>query len=148
MSESSDAGRAGGTPAPSPRRQRLGALVGQRRSEGHIVSDPPVPITGTDSYERLAGGFFLVHHVDVMIGQRVQALELIGEYDPATDAFIARAHNTDDQPPPSRHDRQVGAQRRRRQLAAVDGHDVHLRRLATHPPQPTPLAVLGWIRWR
>jgi hypothetical protein len=27
MSESSDAGRAGGTPAPSPQFQRLGALV-------------------------------------------------------------------------------------------------------------------------
>jgi len=40
------------------------------------------------------GGFFLVHHVDVVIGQqRVQALELIGEYDPATDAFTARAYD-------------------------------------------------------
>jgi hypothetical protein len=37
---------------------------------------------------------FLVHHVDVMIGEQpVQALELIGEYDPATDAFLARAYD-------------------------------------------------------
>ena len=58
------------------------------------MGDPPVPITGTDSYEWLPGGFFLVHHVDVLIGQqRVQALELIGEYDPATDAFTARAYD-------------------------------------------------------
>jgi len=58
------------------------------------VAETPVPITGTDSYEWLPGGFFLVHHVDVMIGQqRVQALELIGEYDPATDSFTARAYD-------------------------------------------------------
>jgi hypothetical protein len=94
MSESSDAGRAGGAPAPSPELQRLGALVGRWRSEGHIVGEVPVSITGTDVYEWLAGGFFLVHHVDVVIGQqRVQALELIGEYDPATDAFTARAYD-------------------------------------------------------
>ena len=80
--------------APSPEIQRLGALVGRWRSEGHVVADVPVPITGTDSYEWLPGGFFLVHRVDVMVGQqRVQALELIGEYDPATDSFTARAYD-------------------------------------------------------
>jgi hypothetical protein len=92
MSESSDAGRAGGV--PSPQLQRLGALVGRWRSEGHIVGEVPASITGTDVYEWLAGGFFLLHHVDVMIGQqRVQALELIGEYDPTTDSFTARAYD-------------------------------------------------------
>ena len=94
MSESSEIGRAPGAPAPSLQTRRLGALVGRWRSEGHIVGEVPVPITGTDVYEWLAGGFFLVHHVDVMIGrQRVQALELIGEYDPASDTFIARAYD-------------------------------------------------------
>jgi hypothetical protein len=79
---------------PSPEIQRLGALAGRWRSEGHIVAETPVPITGTDSYEWLPGGFFLVHRVDVVIGrQRVQALELIGEYDPATDSFTARAYD-------------------------------------------------------
>jgi hypothetical protein len=58
------------------------------------VGDLAVPITGTDIYEWLPGGFFLVHHVDVMIGEQpVQALELIGEYGPATDAFLARAYD-------------------------------------------------------
>ena len=79
---------------PSPQIQRLGALVGRWRSEGHVVADVPVPITGTDIYEWLPGGFFLVHRVDVVIGQQpVQALELIGEYDPATDSFTARAYD-------------------------------------------------------
>ena len=82
MSESRDTRNRNSAPTPSPQTQRLGALVGRWRSEGHIVGDQPVPITGTDIYEWLAGGFFLVHHVDVVIGeQRVQAMELIGPYD-------------------------------------------------------------------
>ena len=94
MSESRDTRNRNSAPTPSQQTQRLGALVGRWRSEGHIVGDQPVPITGTDIYEWLAGGFFLVHHVDVVIGeQRVQALELIGPYDPATDAFTARAYD-------------------------------------------------------
>jgi Protein of unknown function (DUF1579) len=94
MSESEDLRHASRAPAPSPETRRLGALVGRWRSEGHIVGDAPVPITGTDIYEWLPGGFFLVHHVDVVIGdQKVQALELIGEYDPATDSFTARAYD-------------------------------------------------------
>jgi hypothetical protein len=94
MSQSSDTRHPDRAPTPSPRARRLGALVGRWRSEGHIVGDPPVPITGTDTYEWLPGGFFLVHHVDVVIGdQRLQAIELLGEYDPATDAFTARAYD-------------------------------------------------------
>jgi hypothetical protein len=93
MSESRDPSP-DSAPTPNPETQRLGALVGRWRSEGHIVGDPPAPITGTDIYEWFPGGFFLVHHVDVMIGEQpVQALELIGEYDPATDAFLARAYD-------------------------------------------------------
>jgi hypothetical protein len=94
MSESRDSRHRNSAPTPSPQIRRLGALVGRWRSQGHIVGDDPVPITGTDIYEWLAGGFFLVHHVDVMIGeQRVQAIELMGEYDPTTDAYTARAYD-------------------------------------------------------
>jgi Protein of unknown function (DUF1579) len=60
------------------------------------VGEVPIPIIGTDVYEWLPGGFFLVHHVDVMIGeQRVQAIELIGEYDLATDSFTGRAYDNE-----------------------------------------------------
>jgi Protein of unknown function (DUF1579) len=94
MPESRDPHHPYSAPTPSPQTQRLDALVGRWRSEGHIVGDAPVPITGTDIYEWLPGGFFLVHHVDVKIGQQqVQALEIIGEYDPATDSFTARAYD-------------------------------------------------------
>ena len=94
MSESSDTPQPDSTPTPSSEIQRLGALVGRWRSKGHIVGDAAVPITGTDIYEWLPGGFFLVHHVDVMVGeQKVQAVEIIGEYDPATDSYTGRAYD-------------------------------------------------------
>jgi hypothetical protein len=94
MPEPRDTRQPDRAPTPSPQTRRLGVLVGRWRSEGHIVGDDPVPITGTDIYEWLPGGFFLVHHVDVVIGQQqVQAIELIGEYDPASDAFTARAYD-------------------------------------------------------
>jgi hypothetical protein len=94
MLESRDSDHPNPAPTPSPQTQRLGALVGRWRSEGRIVGDPPVPIAGTDIYEWLPGGFFLVHHVDVVIGQqKVQALELMGEHDPASDSFTARAYD-------------------------------------------------------
>jgi Protein of unknown function (DUF1579) len=94
MSESRGTRHPTTTPRPGSEIQRLGALVGRWRSKGHIVGDDPVPIIGTDIYEWLPGGFFLVHHVDVVIGeQKVQAIEIIGEYDPATDSFTGRAYD-------------------------------------------------------
>ena len=61
-----------------------------------MVGSPPVPVTGTDVYEWAEGGFFLVHHVDVAVGDRpVRSIGTIGERDPATGAFIARADDND-----------------------------------------------------
>ena len=58
------------------------------------MGEVPVPVTGTDIYEWLPGGFFLIHHVDVVIGeQTIQAIELIGEYDPANDSYTARSYD-------------------------------------------------------
>ena len=73
---------------------------------GHVVGTPQVPVTGTDVYEWAPGGFFLVHHVDVTVGDRsVRAIEIIGERDPDSGAFIARAYDNDGNvtlmPPPS-----------------------------------------------
>jgi len=170
MSETGGTHHTDSARVPGPEIQRLGALVGRWRSEGHIVGEVPVPITGTDIYQWLPGGFFLVHHVDVVIGeQTVQALELIGEYDPASGSFTARSYDNqgsititrtrvdehgvwtftgggerrrggparlcrrersravhaDGESRPKQHDGQVGALRRRCQLAAVDGPDLH-----------------------
>jgi Protein of unknown function (DUF1579) len=70
---------------PDPETRRLEVLVGRWNSEGRTVpgpSEPAIRITGTDTYEWLAGGFFLVHRVDVCVGgEHVEVLELIGPYD-------------------------------------------------------------------
>jgi hypothetical protein len=47
MTQPGDARPANRAPAPSPQLRRLGALVGRRRTEDHIVGDPAVPIAGT-----------------------------------------------------------------------------------------------------
>jgi predicted enzyme related to lactoylglutathione lyase len=68
--------------------------VGHWRTDGHVIGDDPVPIVGTDVYEWLPGRHFLVHHVDVMVGdEHVHAIELIGDHDPATDSFTAQAYD-------------------------------------------------------
>jgi hypothetical protein len=84
------------TPTPSQETRRLDALVGRWKTDGYIVGESPIPIIGTDIYEWLPGGFFLVHHVDVVVGdQPVQAIEIIGEYDTATGRFTARAYDNE-----------------------------------------------------
>ena len=61
---------------------QLHAVAGRWETSGHVIGDPPVPVVGTDVYEVLAGGHFLVHHVDVTLGEhQVQAIEIIGEPD-------------------------------------------------------------------
>lgn len=94
MSDRSDPPGNHTPPTPNRSVQRLGALVGRWRTEGHIVAEPPIPVTGTDIYEWLPGSFFLVHHVDVMIqDQPVQAIEIIGELDQSTGSIIGRAYD-------------------------------------------------------
>lgn len=74
------------------RHERLWSIAGRWATDGHVIGAPPVPVTGFDTYEVLAGGYFLVHNVDVQVGdQSVQAIEIIGEPDPASDGFLARS---------------------------------------------------------
>jgi hypothetical protein len=75
-----------------PSHERLHAIAGRWATNGHVVGDPSLPVRGFDTYEVLAGGYFLVHHVDVTVGnQPVQAIEIIGERDPDSDGFLARS---------------------------------------------------------
>ena len=76
-----------------PRRhERLWSIAGRWATEGEVIADPPVPVTGFDTYDVLAGGYFLVHHVDVRVGdQSVRAIEIIGEPDPSGDGFLVRS---------------------------------------------------------
>ena len=60
-----------------------------------MSGDPPIPVVGPDIYEVLAGGYFVVHHVDVTVGeQRVRAIEIIGESD-AAGSFLARSFDSE-----------------------------------------------------
>jgi hypothetical protein len=83
---------------PDPETRRLEVLVGRWNSEGRTVpgpSDPAITITGTDTYEWLAGGFFLVHRVDVQVGgEQVVVIELIGPYDAADRSYPMRSFDS------------------------------------------------------
>ena len=72
--------------------ERLWSIAGEWATDGHVVGDPPLPVRGSDTYEVLPGGYFLVHHVDVTVGGReVRAIEVIGEPAPDVGGFLARS---------------------------------------------------------
>jgi hypothetical protein len=84
---------------PNPDRrtpdQRLSSIVGRWRTSGHVIGEPPIPVVGTDTYELFSGGYFLLHHVDVTVGdQPVRAIEIIGEPDPRG-GYLARSFDSD-----------------------------------------------------
>lgn len=75
---------------------RLSSLVGTWRTQGRSIpnnaNEPAIEIAGTDSYQWLPGGFFLVHHVDVMMGnEKVNAIEVIGPYDASSQTYPMRS---------------------------------------------------------
>lgn len=78
--------------------RRLQPLVGHWWSEGETVAtgdEPSVQVRGTDDYRWLAGGHFLVHRVDVHMGDaKVDAIEMIG-YDAASGAYPMRSYDND-----------------------------------------------------
>ena len=67
---------------PSPEHERLAVLVGTWKTSGEIRplgTDPGGMLRGTDSYEWLPGGHFLLHRVDVLMGEsRSRSVEVIG----------------------------------------------------------------------
>jgi len=75
---------------PGGEHERLWSISGEWATDGHVVGDPPLPVKGTDTYEVLAGGYFLVHHVDVTVGDQ-QVRAIIGEPASEGGAFLARS---------------------------------------------------------
>ena len=77
-------------PKPDPALKRLNTFVGKWNTEGEIKESPFGPagkLIGTDTYEWLAGGFFLIHRVDVRMGdQHNESIELIG-YDASSNTY-------------------------------------------------------------
>jgi hypothetical protein len=87
-----DAGARGDHDRAHPFDGQLERIVGDWATTGEVIGDPPVRVVGSDVYELLAGGYFLVHHVDVTVGdQPVRAIEIIGEPAPDGDAVLARS---------------------------------------------------------
>jgi len=70
-------------------------IIGRWRTSGTAFDEqgePAAIIDGTDEYEWMPGGRWIVHRVDVtMDDDHVQALELIGDHDAATDTYAMRA---------------------------------------------------------
>jgi hypothetical protein len=82
-------------PEPRPPDERLATIAGRWRTAGHVIGEPNVSVTGTDIYEVLSGGHFLVHHVDVAVGGRpVRAIEVIGEPD-GSGGYFARSFDNE-----------------------------------------------------
>jgi hypothetical protein len=74
--------------------QRLWSIAGRWRTSGHVIGEPTIPVVGTDIYELFPGGHFLVHHVDVTVGDHlVRAIEIIGEPD-GNGGYLARSFDS------------------------------------------------------
>ncbi|MGF7120503.1 hypothetical protein [Rhodococcus sp. BE178] len=74
----------------------LDSVIGRWRTSGTVFDEygqeVVTTIAGTDEYEWMAGGMWVIHRVDVMMGDdHVQALELIGDHDTETDTYTMRA---------------------------------------------------------
>lgn len=70
--------------------KHLDVFTGTWKTEGEIKATettPAIPIEGTDTYEWLPGGWFLLHRVDVRMGdEQIDSVEIIG-YDPSTGKY-------------------------------------------------------------
>jgi len=75
---------------PDPALKHLKPFIGKWNTVGEIQASPYGPagkIIGTDTYEWLPGGFFLVHRVDVRMGDQTnESIENIG-YDASTKTY-------------------------------------------------------------
>jgi hypothetical protein len=83
--------------APSPEIQRLHLFVGTWKIEGEThagVDASAVKVTGMDTYEWLAGKFFLVHRADRQIGnEQLNTIEFIG-YDPSSQTYTCHSFDS------------------------------------------------------
>jgi hypothetical protein len=77
----------------------LSFLVGTWKTEGRVLADDETPATlfsGTDTYEWVLHNQFIVHKVDVTMGDtKVEAVEYIGEFDKTGQAV--KLHSFDNQ---------------------------------------------------
>lgn len=87
---------------PARHLETLAPIIGRWRSSGTVLDEHgtvTANVSGTDIYRWLPGGHWIVHEVDVMMGeQRTQVLELIGGRDDGTGGWQMHAFDTADRP--------------------------------------------------
>jgi hypothetical protein len=70
-------------------------LIGSWETEGIVLADGEdraTTIKGTDVYELVLGGHFILHQADVVMdNKRVAVFEMIGEYDPIEQTWQMRS---------------------------------------------------------
>jgi hypothetical protein len=87
---------------PAAHLRPLAPIIGHWRSSGTVLDENGEVtdrISGTDTYTWLPGGHWVVHEVDVTVGdQPTRALELIGGRDDASGGWQMHAFDTADSP--------------------------------------------------
>ncbi len=87
---------------PAQHLEPLTPIIGRWRSSGTVLdADGSVVATvaGSDVYSWLPGGHWIVHEVDVIMGEeRTQVLELIGGRDEGSGGWQMHAFDTADSP--------------------------------------------------
>ena len=72
-------------------------LIGKWKTEGRILKtdqNPEMKISGTDVYEMILGGFFILHTADVLMGnEKSQTYEIIGWDQPNDQATFQHYNN-------------------------------------------------------
>ena len=80
---------------PVPELKHLDFLVGKWQTSGTIkatTNTPTQEIKGTDTYEWTLDGYFLLHHVEVLMGaEKTLTIELIGGYDADSKTYPMRS---------------------------------------------------------
>lgn len=97
MSDRDDAQPSPDAPAqPGPAHAALDVFVGRWSTHARLVDDegrPAGEFVGTDAYEWLPGGFFLLHRVaGRMEGAEVHVLEIVG-WDAARGVYTTRSYD-------------------------------------------------------
>jgi len=81
-------------PKPSVQLKKLNFLIGKWHTQGEILqgaSNSSKDIRGMDTFEWVSGGFFILHRVDVFMGnERTEAIEIIG-YDPGRKSYFMKS---------------------------------------------------------
>ncbi|MES2777764.1 MAG: DUF1579 family protein [Bacteroidota bacterium] len=79
---------------PGSQVRKLNFLIGNWHTKGEILQGAPKSskeIRGMDTYEWIAGGFFILHRVDVfMANERTEVIEIIG-YDKSRKSYFMKS---------------------------------------------------------